>query len=43
MRFICKKPTDTVCVTGAMFAKNRKYNTTELAFPPSFESAVRTK
>jgi hypothetical protein len=42
-RLICKKPTNIVCNVGDMFAKNRKYNATELAFPPSFESAVRTK
>jgi hypothetical protein len=42
-RFVCIKPTDTVCNTGLMFAKKRKYNAFELAFPPWLESPARAK
>lgn len=42
-RLICKNARDTVCSTGFMSAKKRKYSATELAFPPSFESGIRAK
>lgn len=42
-RLLCKTPTDASCSAGAMLAKKRKYNATELVFPPSFESGTRAK